>query len=229
MISAASILRLLFGSVVIVGVVIVVLSVVAAIRRRRSRGPARRKPRGAALLRTIDDQTIPYAQQWVDPEAFPEDQYPTYCPACDYPTRGINENRCPECGTIIVRSRLIVDQYAFGKPELMLTRDGRPHRRRPRIWPYVLPWASGLTLVGALAALPSLNDAGLVSDAVRDAVFSPYLLFTYGLLMMAVAVRQRRGGGSFTRRRDAIFEWKREQVLDALVERLEAAEEDQQE
>ena len=47
----------------------------------------------------------------VDPARFPEDEFPLYCPKCDYLLRGLAEDRCPECGKSFDRGRLLVVNY----------------------------------------------------------------------------------------------------------------------
>jgi hypothetical protein len=49
----------------------------------------------------------------VDPDRFPEDRFPLYCPQCDYLLRGLSCHRCPECGQEFERGRLLVEQYVL--------------------------------------------------------------------------------------------------------------------
>ena len=67
------------------------------------------------------------AKASVDPNLFPEEQFPLYCPKCGYLLRGLPNDRCPECGTRFERGRLLVEQYVLrhGGPRLRLTRMGR--------------------------------------------------------------------------------------------------------
>lgn len=53
----------------------------------------------------------------VDPSLFPEDEFPVFCPKCDYLLRGLPDNRCPECGSEFDHGRLLVEQYVneYGK------------------------------------------------------------------------------------------------------------------
>jgi len=51
----------------------------------------------------------------VDPSLFSEEDFPVYCPKCDYPLRGLVDPRCPECGEPFDRGRLLVLQYVTGR------------------------------------------------------------------------------------------------------------------
>ena len=45
-----------------------------------------------------------------DISRLPENQFPIWCPKCDYLLRGLPDGRCPECGTEFERARLLVQQ-----------------------------------------------------------------------------------------------------------------------
>ena len=49
----------------------------------------------------------------VDPNLFPDDRYPVWCPDCDYLLRGLPDGRCPECGRSFEKGRLLVEQYVI--------------------------------------------------------------------------------------------------------------------
>jgi len=87
------------------------------------------------------------AKASVDPNPFPEEQFPLYCPKCGYLLRGLPDGRCPECGTSFERGRLLVEQYVLrhGGPGWRLTRMGR--------------WIARLVVCGFL--LHFLGQAGL--------------------------------------------------------------------
>lgn len=58
-------------------------------------------------------QVIP-PEARVNPGEFPEEEYPVYCPDCDYLLRGLPDNHCcPECGRPFERGRLLVEQYVI--------------------------------------------------------------------------------------------------------------------
>lgn len=58
----------------------------------------------------VTGYTIPREGR-VDPTPFPEDEFPVYCPKCDYSLRGLPDGNCPECGKAFERGRLLVIQY----------------------------------------------------------------------------------------------------------------------
>jgi hypothetical protein len=62
--------------------------------------------------RPSPDGLIP-AEARVDPDKFPEDEFPLFCPACNYELRGLPEPLCPECGRPFDRGRLLVEQYVI--------------------------------------------------------------------------------------------------------------------
>lgn len=75
----------------------------------------------------------------VDPGQFPPDEFPLYCPNCDYLLRGLEVNRCPECGRPFDPGRLLVEQYVIHSA-------GRRSRGIRRIgnWLLVLGCLAGL-------------------------------------------------------------------------------------
>lgn len=68
-----------------------------------------------------------------DPARFPDEQFPLFCPACDYSLRGLEQGRCPECGREFERGRLLVEQYVV---ERGWRRWGRT--RRYAKWTFIL-------------------------------------------------------------------------------------------
>lgn len=76
----------------------------------------------------------------VDPSLFPEDEFPVYCPSCDYLLRGLADNRCPECGEAFDRGRLLVEQYVL--------------ERGKRQWPRIHAWARWTFIIGLLLPVP---------------------------------------------------------------------------
>lgn len=68
--------------------------------------------RARRLNRPLFGTRILPADAEVDPAAFPEEEFPVYCPKCDYLLRGLPDGRCPECGEAFRRCRLLVEQYA---------------------------------------------------------------------------------------------------------------------
>lgn len=51
----------------------------------------------------------------VDPELFPEDEFPVRCLSRGYELRTFVEGRCPKCGTPFERGELLVETYAREK------------------------------------------------------------------------------------------------------------------
>lgn len=85
----------------------------------------------------------------VDPALFAEDEFPVYCPKCDYLLRGLPDGRCPECGTDFDKGRLLVEQY--------VTRPLGWHRRTNRSRRVLLLGvAAGFALIGINAYVAPL-------------------------------------------------------------------------
>jgi hypothetical protein len=63
----------------------------------------------------------------VDPDAYPEEEFPIWCLECSYPLTRLPESRCPECGEAFDRGEVLVTTYTgnFG-----LSPDDRRRRRR---------------------------------------------------------------------------------------------------
>jgi len=78
----------------------------------------------------------------VDPDRFPEEEFPLYCPKCDYLLRGLPGNRCPECGQAFDRGRLLVEQYVI--------QQGKP------TWPPAKRYAKKTAVIGLILLLASL-------------------------------------------------------------------------
>lgn len=55
---------------------------------------------------------------------FSEDEFPVYCPHCDYHLQGLPDRRCPECGEPFDRGWLLVDQYARERDHRLWRRGG---------------------------------------------------------------------------------------------------------
>jgi len=78
----------------------------------------------------------------VSPDEFSEDEFPVYCPSCDYPLRGLQGHYCPECGREFERGRLLVEQYVIEQGKRNCRRTSKYAR-----WTSLL----GLGLFGLLA------------------------------------------------------------------------------
>jgi len=73
----------------------------------------------------------------VDPAAFPEDEFPVYCPKCEYLLRGLPEPVCPECGTSFHRGELLlwstwIARVRRGSADLVFSRDAASGADRPK-------------------------------------------------------------------------------------------------
>jgi hypothetical protein len=49
----------------------------------------------------------------VDPQPFPDDEFPVWCERCGYLLCGLPDGKCPECGTKFVRSQRLVHNTSF--------------------------------------------------------------------------------------------------------------------
>lgn len=102
------------------------------------------------------------AEARVDPQHFPDADFPVHCPHCDYLLRGLPEPRCPECGQPFDRGRLLVQQY--------VERQGSRERRRRLatlaivILSLVLFKPAGVMIGAALgASISTLDDYARVA------------------------------------------------------------------
>jgi hypothetical protein len=64
------------------------------------------------LYRPVFGTQVVPADARVDPTQFPEEEFPVYCPKCEYLLRGLPDGRCPECGEPFERAELLVLEYA---------------------------------------------------------------------------------------------------------------------
>ncbi len=83
----------------------------------------------------------------VDPTLLPEDEFPVHCVKCRYALRGLDDGRCPECGTPFERGRLLVRQYVH---------DWRGAKWRQSS---AARWSCRFALIGL--ALPILSGVGM--------------------------------------------------------------------
>jgi hypothetical protein len=95
----------------------------------------------------------------VDPTLFSEEEYPVYCPKCEYLLRGLPDGKCPECGTAFERGRLLVRQY-------VVDWSGATWRRMA-----AGRWAGRLLVVGA--ALILLGFAALAAKVWLPSAAAP--------------------------------------------------------
>lgn len=89
----------------------------------------------------------------VDPAHFPENEYPLFCPTCDYMLRGLPTERCPECGHTFDRGRLLVEQYVLEQGK--------------RLWKQTGKYAQALLVMGFLLSVVPLVLARVASALVK--------------------------------------------------------------
>lgn len=115
--------------------------------------------------RMVSGEIIPPDAR-VDPDEFPEKEFPLYCPECDYLLRGLPEARCPECGHPFDRGRLLVEQYVIEQGK--------------RLWMRMGKYAKALLVIGCLlifvpkiliALGVALVDPAKLSKPTMDLVF----------------------------------------------------------
>ncbi len=115
-------------------------------------------------------QVIP-PEARVNPDEFPQEEYPVYCPDCDYLLRGLPDNhRCPECGRSFERGRLLVEQYAM--------EGGKRHWRRINKY---AKWTLVIAII--LQIIPML---ALSIPSLMISIFGPVNFFH--LVKVALAV-----------------------------------------
>lgn len=123
----------------------------------------------------------------VSPEEFPEDEFPVYCPGCDYLLRGLQGHYCPECGREFERGRLLVEQYVIEQG------------KRCCGWTSRFAWWTGLAgVVGLLAFGGGIIQAAwgrsLVSGVPFYTVMSTLMLvgiLAAGFLLVSIALSLR--------------------------------------
>lgn len=69
----------------------------------------------------------------VDPDTFPEEEFPTWCLKCEYSLRGLTDNRCPECGTEFDRGQLLVREYVLEWGKWMFSQSPYGKRAQRRL------------------------------------------------------------------------------------------------
>lgn len=128
----------------------------------------------------------------VNPIAFPEDEFPVFCPSCCYPLQGLPGPACPECGQPFDRGRLLVEQYIIEQASRPANR-GRPFR----VGLWMLICLAGMVIGGIALSLYTrarFQNLGGVLDRYSGLAFATAaaLMLIPQLLMLAVALRSWR-------------------------------------
>ncbi len=140
----------------------------------------------------------------VDPDPFPEDEFPVVCPKCGYSLRGLPDGRCPECGRAFERGRLLVEEY-------VLEHGDRLHKWswRHTWWLMLLPQIPILGMSALLSVTAWLVKRGVwPPNAIMRANEWIPVFFLLGVLCfvpwLVGAVLGLRGYWSIRKKRQAI-------------------------
>lgn len=123
----------------------------------------------------------------VNPDLFPENDYPTWCLKCGYLLRGLKENRCPECGQEFDRGHLLVKEYVVEWHKWVF----RPSRAGRLFRHVVLPVSmGGFLLAGHLLVFVPARWS--VNPAERPVLYStiPLCVLVTPLLVWAIRCKE---------------------------------------
>lgn len=124
---------------------------------------------------------------------FPEDEFPVFCPQCDYELRGLTDNRCPECGQPFDRGRLLVDQYVRERDHKIWDR-GRLGLWAGRLAAasliFLLLWVVGTHLVWWAGMLPHevLKPTARQADTFMTALQTAHRLMWWGQFCVLIVL-----------------------------------------
>ena len=158
----------------------------------------------------------------VDPALFPEEEFPVYCPKCDYLLRGLPDGKCPECGRPFQRGQLLVRQYARETSYRLLKRTRLGKLAKWSLIAFIVLWvvsslAGGVLMLLIRAQHPLIWSSGspLYRIQVASAAFIGMELAAFMLSAAALVFNitlVKRG-------------WKkRRAVRAAIIQKLEEAE-----
>jgi hypothetical protein len=164
-----------------------------------------------SLNRPLFGTRIIPADAQVDVKRLPEDEFPVYCPKCEYLLRGLPDGRCPECGSPFERGELLLRQYVREGGVRFFERT-RLGRIALRCWPMVLlPGAvmaaccvSIVVLARWQATLPERILPPAAWRAVLVSCVALTILFGFGTPILFI-VWQIRFSGKRRAVIDAIF------------------------
>ena len=120
----------------------------------------------------------------VDPALFPEEEFPVYCPKCDYLLRGLPDGPCPECGTRFARGQLLVRQYVHGWGHKSLKRT--PLGKLAK-WTTIVCIAAPMVIWALIMGFALLCIKGF-SPTTRPSVFDEVDVFRHACLVIGVAL-----------------------------------------
>jgi len=159
---------------------------------------------GDLLRRRREDLRLVPSDARVDPDQFPEHDFPVHCPECGYLLRALPEPRCPECGRPFDRGRLLVEKYVGGNGV-------PPHRKKGAFWwGWIGVW---LVVIASLVSNldPLFDWLGFPSgSSLRDMIDRlVYFASLAGLLLLLSAYW-------FERRKHRQLRTRQKQVLEAV-------------
>lgn len=123
---------------------------------------------------------------WVEPSSFPEEEYPVYCGKCGYLLRGLPGGKCPECGEVFERGRLLVCQYVFEWPAARWM-----HSTAGKWFSWLLTIGVAVPLLGVLGFLASAclidwDSSTPFASTTMDWVFEATIVFIVAVLPIAI-------------------------------------------
>lgn len=123
----------------------------------------------------------------VDPALFQEEEFPVYCPKCDYLLRGLPDGKCPECGQSFQRGVLLVQQYVQNEEEVFLRRTffGRLFYLYMRMVYVCQVFFVAASLVAALVVFTS-HFCGFDSPYISKALWMAVVGLGCSLVMIAL-------------------------------------------
>lgn len=123
----------------------------------------------ALLAQRITTPEVRRCGARVDPSAFSDDEFPVWCPECDYLLRGLLSNRCPECGHGFDRGRLLVSQYVLDFDKTL--------RKRLTWWQRHGSWIYAIAILGGGGLLKGFGFGRLARFSVQLLLLALVLIY----------------------------------------------------